>query len=424
METHPSPFSHDEGYQSHVEHFPYAQITKEMAHVSNPESSLEKILMALPKLDLHFHLNGSISPVILAHMKRLSTLSYNKINSENVVDLNGGAIQDEPPSWGNSAPELSSVAPSMPNSSSLPMGYAGLNANKLNRMNPKDRMLTCFKMFDEVYSIMTNLAFTRLAVQDILWHCAAENVLVVEIRTSLRDKLRWGIFQQNPAETREAKTENPEQEPSKEDYLWTVIDTVEHLLQGGVVDFQTGELFPYLTQSDILDYASSPGGAATTDGPRARWWSFFKALYGGLPYAPVRPSRPGVRQTPMDGDSAVGLFDHLHHALCDRLHVRLLVSMNRGGRPRGPGRRSTSRPASNTRSFAAFTDGSPTPRALLRIGGIRGIIGDITRKRRRSVTGRTEVVWKRRIRRRRPCRARGRGPFQRRRRGPRGPGLC
>ncbi|CCW63576.1 unnamed protein product [Phytomonas sp. EM1] len=320
MQGNESPSTHGEDYQCPIAPFPHAQVSKVVAHALNPASSFEKLIMALPKLDMHFHLNGSISPVILAHFKRLRAESINGVKSNGAMNDN----HEAPLSWGNRTTQSPNAFPSLPNSASfpspsIPIPGVGLTEDTRSCTSPKDRMLTCFKMFDEVYKVMTNLAFTRMAVQDMLWHCAAENVMVLEIRTSLRDHMQWGIFPEDPEEIRTETATHPSREASKEDYLRTIIETVEHILDGGVVDLHTGEL-----RHDRRHPPSSPRADR-------RWWGAFEALYGGLVYTPVRESSTVNPENDTDeAASTARLFQHLRDHLRGRMHVRLLVSMNRG----------------------------------------------------------------------------------------------
>ncbi|RNF09958.1 adenosine deaminase [Trypanosoma rangeli] len=241
-------------------------------------------LRFLPKLDLHCHLNGSISPPLLLHMECLlqgqSHTTSHAASRNEVVDLVFERV-----------------------------GQVGRALGQFT--DPNERMSYCFQVFDNIYKVMTNIAFTRMVVQDLLLHSAAENMFILEIRTSLRQ----GLYATPHAAAHRIEAERV----TKKAYVETVIHTVEHLMHGGLVDFETGALLP----------AGAPVSPT--------WWLYFRKLYGSLASnAMDDPFEHGAEAdtTRVTHDAnpaqAEKLLDRLREQLMHRMHVRLIVSINRG----------------------------------------------------------------------------------------------
>jgi adenosine deaminase len=152
------------------------------------DCSLVLFAFCLPKVELHAHLNGSISMALLRHLRSLR-------------DSTASA----------SATTLS------------------MDDNMLETIkDPKERMSYCFRVFDCVYQVMDNLAYTRLAVQDVLLHYAAEGTVFLELRTSLREGLKSDASLNAPVVTQAA-------------YLSAVRDAAQNILSGTCLyDWRTG----------------------------------------------------------------------------------------------------------------------------------------------------------------------------------------
>nr|CCC92177.1 conserved hypothetical protein [Trypanosoma congolense IL3000] len=232
---------------------------------------------SIPKVDLHCHLNGSISPGLLSHMERI----------QRGAGLTGDVVADVA-----TAPEDGTVV-------HCPLNLRG-GEGELKQINsPAERMKYCFSIFDNVYKLMKNIAFTRMAVQDLLLYSAADNIVLLEIRTSLREEL----YTTAAAAACSIEAERV----SKRSYVEVVITTVEHVLSGGLVDLNTGELV-------LRDSVASP-----------ERWALYRKVYGPLL---SKVSSGASEQAPAtETEQWNELLHHLHH----RMHVRLLVSINRGG---------------------------------------------------------------------------------------------
>ncbi|RNF10914.1 adenosine deaminase [Trypanosoma conorhini] len=254
-----------------------------LRHRGRHPSEAATQLRSLPKVELHCHLNGSISAPLLRHMERLR--------------------REESPT--------ARTARQREATGLLGKGVEAMGGMPGQLSDPGERMKYCFRVFDDIYKVMTNTAFTRMAVQDLLLHSAAENVFLLEIRTSLRD----GLYATPHAAAHAIEAERV----TKKAYVEAVIHTVEHLMHGGVVDFETGALLP----------RGAPVSPA--------WWSCFQKLYVSL-----APKAMGVA---CEGDTeadtarvtsgttlaqAEKLLERLHDQLMHRMHIRLIVSINRG----------------------------------------------------------------------------------------------
>ncbi|ESS67968.1 adenosine deaminase [Trypanosoma cruzi] len=242
-------------------------------------------LCFLPKLDLHCHLNGSISAPLLLHMEYLKQRQRQTSIATNTVHANNGELFCK---------------------------SIGQMDNFLEKFtDPAERMKYCFRVFENIYNIMNNAAFTRMAVQDLLLHSAAENIFLLEIRTSLRE----GLYE-NP---HVAACGDEAGRITKKTYVETVIHTVEHLMNGGLVDFETGELLPR--------NAPVP----------AKWWSQFQKLYVSPASTAMECSHDNDAK-PETGGATSGATQELAERLLERhrdwlmhrMHIRLLLSINRG----------------------------------------------------------------------------------------------
>lgn len=243
---------------------------------------LMPFLEALPKVDLHTHLNGSISNALL---KYLSDLKFGPDSKSSKAF----SCADTP-------------------ASSLPT-------------NPTERMQQCFGVFGAIYSVMDNLAFTRVAVQDVLWHYAAENAAYVEIRTSLREgMLREAVLLAPANNDANIDSEVPASPSpttcSQTDYLNEVRRTISALQAGAVVSL--------LPPFDLL-----PPDTPSDDVRLVQTLKVARSIYGSSPFLhsdffAVSPiSHPPVAAFTI-------LSPRPATVLMQRMCVRLLVSVNRG----------------------------------------------------------------------------------------------
>lgn len=222
---------------------------------------------AIPKVDLHCHLNGSISTPLLSHMEELQRAAQGKREED-------------------------ATSPEDVDAELHPRNFKSGEGGLKQLDSPSERMKYCFTVFDNIYKVVNNLAFTRMAVQDLLLHSAAENIVLLEIRTSLREKL----YKTAAASVASVNSECV----SKEAYLEAVTSTVQHILNGGLVAFDTGNLLPI------------------SESPTTEWWAEFQRLYPSF----------------FDGgtsseDMGLKWWGKLRYHLQHRMHVRLLVSLNR-----------------------------------------------------------------------------------------------
>ncbi|TPP46583.1 hypothetical protein CGC21_23450 [Leishmania donovani] len=238
-------------------------------------ADLASVLHRAPKLDFHCHLNGSVSASLLAHLERLLIHDGAPVNG---ADGDSGRAGD---------------------------AEAGhilfFDSQEKRRQN-----------------VMTNLAFTRLAVQDMLFTSAEENIIVMEIRTSMRDGLR-----------RTFRRDAADEEVTKQMYVDTVIETVEHILSGGLVDLATGELLTASASAQVLAWGAASvtqrGAAEDEAGEQAAaapWWQLYERVYGSLLQPPCESSCVQERRR--------YFLEHIFRNLTERMHVRLLLSVNRG----------------------------------------------------------------------------------------------
>ncbi|KAG5485002.1 hypothetical protein LSCM1_07082 [Leishmania martiniquensis] len=273
---------------------------------------LASTLHRVPKLDLHCHLNGSVSMPLLAHLERL--LVHDGVPVSGLDEGDGGEKAGDAAAahilFFNSLEKRKQnvLAASLANTTD---GAAAAT--------PTERMHHCFAVFDAIYKVMTNLPFTRLAVQDVLFTSAEENIFLVELRTSMRDGLRR-TFRRGAAD----------EEVTKQMYVDAVIETVEQILAGGVVDFKTGELLSADASAQVLAWGAAAFetqectalAEAGEQATAAQWWQLYERIYGGLLQPPSEA--PGVRER------RLYFIHHIHRNLSERMHVRLLLSVNRG----------------------------------------------------------------------------------------------
>ena len=204
--------------ESILEHEEFRKLLERVQGHSDA-GSLAHSCFQLPKVELHAHLNGSISPALMRHfMSRLQ------------LATDGAAAM------------------------SLPTAI--LDEGVLETIvSPRQRMAHCFQVFDAIYQVMTSISFTVLAVQDMLFHFALENTVWLEVRTSLRQTLRWlpptatGWYHHgaSPADQVEA---------GQADYLDCVIRTIDRLLlHRTVFDLFTSE--PIVVSDEAVRYEAA-----------------------------------------------------------------------------------------------------------------------------------------------------------------------
>lgn len=276
-------------YADHVEQQLFVSAPAGISGACDGHHGPEKYSMAdalhrMPTLDLHCHLNGSISAPLLRHLEGL---------------LHGTSSLDTP----SLVAAAAAAVPTM-------------------TQTPKQRMEQCFTVFDTIYRVMTNITFTRLAVQDMVFCSAEENMLLLEIRTSLRDGM-----QQSMRDGRAA---------TKQGYVEAIVETVEHLLRGGLIDLATGEVLSLEASQATLAALSHPSERnAETDA----WWCCYDAIYG------YRSSNGKKFRVPSGAAVAAGdgpelpplrrhrqyFVDQIYRIMTTKMHVRLLLSINRGG---------------------------------------------------------------------------------------------
>jgi adenosine deaminase len=326
-----------------------------LLHGEAPPAALLATLRRVPKTDFHCHLNGSITPALLAHMERLLLQEHRRRSHDDcgaAADASSAITEKVEEShvlfFNTQEKRVRNVLVS-PTAADAAAPFPRASAS---HSTPKDRMKYCFSVFDAIYKIMTNLAFTRLAVQDMLLCSAAENIAMMEIRTSLRDGLLRTFRLTGSAADDEADVEKADVEAgmvSKQEYVDTVIHTVEHLLSGGLVDFDSGELLSMEASATVVanpQCSTESMGNDTTAGVVPRWWRVFDRVYGGVLAQEMPPSEAeryhdnhGEGTTlpaPVPRTSADPLSPRLFFVRVvrdnwmRRLHVRLLLSINRG----------------------------------------------------------------------------------------------
>lgn len=170
-----------------------------LSDVVKPDA-LYGMLHALPKVDLHTHLNGSISIPCLQHLAAL-LLGDDSATAEVFQFTSKGQGNAE---MGDRTDDLTT-----------------------NFTDPVSRMHHCFKVFDAIYKVMNSLAFTRVGIQDILFHYLSENTVYMEMRTSLRTGM-YTTFEehQKAVQNNCAISQNSEFVASKSDYWKTVTNTI------------------------------------------------------------------------------------------------------------------------------------------------------------------------------------------------------
>ncbi|CBZ24400.1 conserved hypothetical protein [Leishmania mexicana MHOM/GT/2001/U1103] len=272
-------------------------------------ADLASVLHRAPKLDFHCHLNGSVSASLLAHLERLLIHGGAPVSG---ADGDSGKAGDDEAGhilfFNSQEKRRQNVLTVTPADST----------DRAAAATPTERMHYCFTVFDAIYKVMTNLAFTRLAVQDMLFTSAEENIIVMEIRTSMRDGLR-----------RTFRRDAADEEVTKQMYVDTVIETVEHILSGGLVDFSTGELLTAGASAQVLAWGEASvtqNGAAEDEAGEeaaaAQWWQLYERVYCSLLQPPYESSRVQERRR--------YFLEHIFRNVTERMHVRLLLSVNRG----------------------------------------------------------------------------------------------
>ena len=158
-----------------------------MPAVPYNEDPLYAALLRLPKVDLHTHLNGSISNACLAH---LAGLLFGEDSSTARVFAH--TDEEGPSAASPSSPSSSSAAATdrttaLFTSAATEVGSdAHTNNNSAIPVDPAARMHYCFAVFDAIYKVMNSLDASRVACQDVVFHYLAEGASYVEIRTSIR----------------------------------------------------------------------------------------------------------------------------------------------------------------------------------------------------------------------------------------------
>lgn len=149
------------------------------------------ILHALPKVDLHTHLNGSISFPSLQHLAAL-LLGNDSATAEVFQFINEEQGNKHVP-W--------QVA--MADRGTADKGNVEMKDRQdepsTTFTNPVIRMHQCFKIFDAIYKTMNYLDFTRVGIQDILFHYFSENTVYIELRASLRTGMYTTFEEHNKA---------------------------------------------------------------------------------------------------------------------------------------------------------------------------------------------------------------------------------
>lgn len=226
-------------------------------------------LWRLPKVELHAHLNGSISLPLLRHLQTVATSG-----SEDIASF----LSDE---------ALDTIR------------------------DPKARMEWCFKAFDAVYKTMNNLAFTRIAVQDVLFHYAAEHTVWLELRTSLREGLL-----RHPSR----RGDGVDEPVSQEDYLRAVHDAADDLLSGSFVyDWRSGDRITIDEDCEAYNTESVQ-----------RWFSDADEIYRGTAFLPKKVAESIARTGTFDRLSPRSVLTNLvlPH-LRTNMKVALSISVSR-----------------------------------------------------------------------------------------------
>lgn len=305
--------------------------------------SLEQALYAIPKTDFHCHLNGSISVPLLAHLERISriatTTTTTTLPTSTPLPVNSSAKSGGGGGGSGAATskeETILVFDSAAKRQSNILSSTAGNDNSSSH-NAETRMQYCFAVFDNIYKLMTNLAFTRLAVQDMVLCSAAERVFAMEIRTSLRDGMTMsfagspspspasgsidnsnsirGVASAATAAAVEKEKECWSRVVTKREYVDAVVATVGHLLgsPSGVICFSTGKLL---------------------ERPTPAWEADFSRIYGFL----LLQQQPRQSHQQQKKDDCRMEEQRMHTVMTNAvafakssMHVRLLVSVNRSG---------------------------------------------------------------------------------------------
>lgn len=186
-------------------------LAKPDADKLSDDAQLALFAFLLPKVELHAHLNGSISMALLRHLGQARIAATPSIAA---MSMDDGAL------------------------------------SKLT--TAKERTAFCFNLFDCVYKIMDNLAFTRIATQDVILHYAAERTLFLELRTSLREGLR-------------ADPSPDAAIVGQVDYLRTVRDSIAAILSG----------------TTLFDWSTGDAVDTTNEGAMVRWCAQLDQIYAG-----------------------------------------------------------------------------------------------------------------------------------------------
>ena len=275
--------------------------------LDRPSSSF---LHRLPKVELHAHLNGSISAALLTHLDQLKK-KESAIHSSPPSAFPEGGKQPSASSGGAVA-DISWIVKGPDGFASSHITDASLSddvSKRISSSSGDDKATTasappaavedakklkwnyCFKVFDLVYTIMDNLAFTKLAIQDVLIHYAMEHTMYLELRTSLRD----GLFS--------SYTSDDHKPVSKEDYLRCVIDTTEQVLRGEFIPIpglSAGAIIPLWTMySELLPLGATGGKKGSLDDDEHRELLFMDVLKCLLDKMIVRLSVSVSRSLPL-----------------------------------------------------------------------------------------------------------------------------
>lgn len=290
-----------------------------MSHRAYSDPLYQK-LHRLPKIDLHTHLNGSISNVCLQHMATLlfgkdsSTARVFQFSSAEEGDVYNAATinaHEDPAATCKAAASAANCS-----SSTVP----NVVATQQLPTDPASRMHYCFTVFDAIYKVMNNLDFTRVAIQDVLFHYAAENTVYLELRTSLRAGM-FSTFEEH--KTSVIGAGGGPGSSTQADYWRTVTDTVADCLDCSRATVQLPPIISPMPPFTLIRYDSADGKNNDYLEALSLWASMYggsSSYVGAFVLKLAAEARASVKE--LDKHSAV--------AAMRRLRVRMLMSFGRG----------------------------------------------------------------------------------------------